>query len=60
MINNLLGMAKGNQEFLKEWNSKFPGKCIVCSYHKFGYNEGMTSDPIPPKHKCLYEKRKKK
>ena len=50
--------CNGNENMIKEWNEQFPGKCIVCSYHAFGYREGLTEDATPPPHECLYAKKK--
>jgi len=60
MINNLIFWSTKNEKIIKKWKKKFPRKCFSCSYHKFGYENGMTLDPIPPKHTCLYEKKKEK
>jgi len=61
MINNIITwlFQKDNEKVIKEWKKKFPRKCIICSYHKFGYEHGMTLDPNPPKHDCSYKKKKK-
>ena len=56
MINNIVHWAINNN--MKTWKKKFPKKCMVCSYYKLGYKYEMIINPTPPKHKCLYNKRK--
>jgi hypothetical protein len=38
---------------LKNFEERFPGKCIVCSFHRFGYEMGYLNDVKPDKHLCL-------
>ena len=39
-------------EIVAEFRQRFPGKCLICSFHAFGYANGHTSDPVPPPHQC--------
>ena len=48
MIKSLLNWVFQDKKMIEEWNEKFPNKCIVCSYHSYGYANGITSDPLPP------------
>jgi len=32
-----------------EFREHFPGRCMVCSYHRYGVLHGMVSGP-PPEH----------
>lgn len=31
----------------------FPSKCMICSYHRFGRDYGMTTEPEPAPHDCI-------
>ena len=31
----------------------FPGKCMICSLHRYGVDHGMTRDPEPRAHECI-------
>lgn len=42
----------GTSDMVKEFEEHFPEKCIICSYHRFGYAQGYTDDPQPPLHDC--------
>jgi hypothetical protein len=41
-------------DWVDEFHSKFPGRCMICSFHAWGYGNGMTNEPLPPVHKCEY------
>jgi len=47
-----------NKKVIQDWETNFPNKCIVCSYHRYGYEHGMTADEQPPKHECKYTHKK--
>ena len=39
---------------LAEFREKFPGRCPVCSYHRYGRLNGYTSPTsTPDKHECI-------
>lgn len=39
---------------IDEFERKFPGKCIICSYHAYGINHGHVkpSEPVSPHDLC--------
>lgn len=39
------------EDLCAEFAARFPGKCLICSYHRHGVSMGYTTDPIPP-HEC--------
>ncbi len=44
---NVVGGTKGMME---DFEKHFPGKCIICSYQRYGYANGFTNNPMPPPH----------
>jgi hypothetical protein len=38
---------------IHEWIRKFPGRCLVCSLHQYGYYFGHEKFPLPPEHDCI-------
>jgi hypothetical protein len=44
---------RDTQRMFDEFIKTFPDKCIVCSYHRFGRDNGLTSQPKPDDHKCI-------
>jgi len=42
-------------EMIQRFEDEFPGRCVICSYHKYGVTHGLTSGPVP-EHDCI-EKR---
>jgi hypothetical protein len=40
------------QETAEEFARTFPGRCMICSYHQYGYGV-HHSDPLPPEHDCI-------
>lgn len=45
-----------DDDLAKAYKEIFPNQCVVCSYHAHEYANGITDDPIPPKHNCIYVK----
>ncbi len=39
-------------EMVSEFVVKFPGRCMICSYHDFGLNNGFKVEPLQP-HNCI-------
>lgn len=39
-------------KMIEDFEKLFPDKCIICSYYRFGYFEGLIKDPTPPPHNC--------
>ena len=37
---------------VEDFQRDFPGKCMICSYHRYGLREGFTSEPEPKPHEC--------
>ena len=44
---------KGVEEMVKEFKKAFPNKCMICSYHRFGRENGLTKELKPKPHKCI-------
>jgi hypothetical protein len=42
--------ACGTEKMVEDFEKHFPGKCVICSYQRYGYANGMTNDPNPPPH----------
>lgn len=40
------------EQMIDEFEARFPGKCIICSMHRYGRLHGMESKPLPKKHIC--------
>ena len=38
------------QAELEDYKRRFPRCCMICSFHAWGYSQGMTDDPTPPPH----------
>ena len=43
------------EEIVREFAEAFPGKCFICSYHRYGIEHGLTSKPLG-EHDCIDEK----
>lgn len=56
-MNDLLNPLRRNEihakKIVKEFSEIFPGKCFICSYHRFGYEHGMTNKRKPEPHDCI-------
>ncbi len=37
---------------IKEFEKKFPDKCMICSFHRFGYEMGYLPTRESKVHKC--------
>lgn len=44
------------EEVVREFRENFPGRCLICSYHHYGYVNGHTNEPKPEQHYCIEEK----
>jgi len=44
---------------VEDFAQRFPGRCFVCSYHRFGLQEGCVRGPVKP-HDCIEGKTWKK
>lgn len=42
-----------NYQMVMEFEERFPGKCMICSLHRYGYRECFESNPNPPPHDCI-------
>ena len=40
------------RKMIEDFERAFPGKCPICSYHRFGWQHGFERDPEPPPHIC--------
>ena len=36
------------EDDIEEFEEKFPGRCIICSYHRFGLQEGYVDPGTKP------------
>lgn len=55
--------------FVKRWSERrmaryvarfaeiFPGRCMICSYHYWGWTHGHEQLPFAPPHECIETKR---
>ena len=41
------------EDMCRDFAKTFPCKCIICSYHRFGRDHGMTTEPLPAPHDCI-------
>lgn len=46
-------MDRTAKRMVEEYMAAFPGRCMICSYHRFGLQEGLTQAPEPPPHDCI-------
>lgn len=53
MVRRIVGLRPSAERMCREFASAFPGKCIVCAYHRFGLREGLTREPSPAPHDCI-------
>lgn len=37
---------------LAEFQRRFPGRCPICSFHRYGLTTGATSEPVPEHRDC--------
>jgi hypothetical protein len=44
---------QGSRELVEEFMRKFPGRCMICSRHQFGRNNGYEKNPQPEPHDCI-------
>jgi len=44
--------ARWRRETRLEFARDFPGVCIVCSFHRWGYQQGFERSPRPEWHDC--------
>ena len=49
---NLFKAQKDVEKMLDEFEERFPGKCPICSYHRFGLTHGYEKKLKPKKHYC--------
>jgi hypothetical protein len=60
-INRIIDFLNGEsaEQTVAEFQEKFPGECMLCSYHRFGVREGYVKPGTQVKeHDCI-EKEKK-
>lgn len=46
---------RGTERMLHEFVAAFPGRCPICSFHRYGYTHGYESSPKPKPHRCPEE-----
>jgi hypothetical protein len=37
----------------EEFARDFPGRCMICSYHRYGFQNNHTDAPRPEPHDCI-------
>ena len=47
------------KKMVKEFIEIFPNKCLICSYHRFGIDYGLTKGSVKD-HKCIDKENKLK
>ena len=53
---NMFRNKKNISQMVKEFVDVFPGRCMVCSYHRYGVSEGfLSSSSKPQDHFCIDE-----
>jgi len=47
-------MFKRDIAMIEDFVGRFPGKCMICSYHRYGFTHGFIplGDPVP-EHHCI-------
>lgn len=45
--------SESAQDLCERFASRFPGRCLICSFHNYGFQNGMTNEPLPPTHTCI-------
>lgn len=43
------------KQMVAEFQELFPGRCMICSYHRYGVENGFTVKPLEP-HNCIEAK----
>lgn len=46
------------EKMLDDFTERFPNKCPICSYHRYGVSHGFEKNLKPPKHDCPERKSK--
>ncbi len=46
-----------SQEMIDQFQKMFPGECMICSYHRYGLQEGhLKAGSKPESHICIEDK----
>jgi len=48
---------KHTMKLCKEFAEVFPGRCMICSFHRYGLQNGLTRKPEPEPHNCIEKKK---
>jgi hypothetical protein len=43
---------RATRDTVDSFERLFPGECLICSYHRYGYQNGHELSPHPPQHDC--------
>lgn len=43
------------KRMVADFPAKFPGRCMICSYHEYGVKYGFNPGPLAP-HDCIEKK----
>jgi hypothetical protein len=46
-----------DREWLAEFERRFPGRCPICSYWRYGHYNGFEVGEVPPPHEHCPERR---
>ena len=55
LIKILLNKLSGREaiRICKEFKEVFPDRCLICSYHRYGMENGLTKKDKPDTHICI-------
>lgn len=48
-----LVLAHQVRKLCEEFAERFPGRCLICFYHKYGFLHGHEDLPRPKPHHCI-------
>lgn len=46
-------LARSARNMVEEFEQRFHGRCLICSYHKYGFMHGHEDSPRPKPHDCI-------
>lgn len=42
-----------DRAYVLRFRETFPGRCMICSHHQYGYTHGYEANPKPEPHYCI-------
>lgn len=57
-VGTWLALQREAREDVQRWQKYFPGRCLVCAYHRHGRSMGYVDfdEPVEPHH-CIEDRR---